>query len=93
MVKLNLLVLRCRDIQASKQFYEGLGMQFVQEQHGNGPAHFAAECDGMVFELYPLKPSEAADNIRLGFQTDTVRERILVTDPDGRKVELLPVPD
>lgn len=92
-MQLNLLVLHCRDIQVSKQFYQSLGMQFVQEQHSNGPVHFAAECGGMVFELYPLKPSEAADNIRLGFQTDIVKEITLVTDPDGRKVELVPVSD
>ncbi|MEB4592514.1 hypothetical protein VSS37_16130 [Candidatus Thiothrix sp. Deng01] len=43
-----------------------------------------------MFELYPLNAPEAADNIRLGFQTDTVAARTLATDPDGRTVELLP---
>ncbi|QLQ33687.1 MAG: hypothetical protein HZT40_21085 [Candidatus Thiothrix singaporensis] len=48
-MKLNLLVLRCRDINASRIFYGQLGMQFVQEQHGSGSVHYAAVFNGMVF--------------------------------------------
>ncbi len=65
--KLNLLVLRCRDIDVSREFYEQLGLEFEQEQHGSGPVHYAAVFEGMVFELYPLKEGEPADLSRLGF--------------------------
>jgi catechol 2,3-dioxygenase-like lactoylglutathione lyase family enzyme len=89
-VKLNLLVIRCRDIHASKAFYETLGIDFIEEQHGNSPIHYAANVDGTIFELYPLKTSEAADNIRLGFISPCITETIIFTDPDGRKVEVTP---
>jgi len=65
--KLNLLVLRCRDIEVSREFYEQLGFEFEREQHGPGPVHYAAVFEGMVFELYPLKEGEPADRSRLGF--------------------------
>ncbi|QDU14357.1 Glyoxalase-like domain protein [Gimesia maris] len=65
--KLNLLVLRCRDIEVSRVFYEHFGIVFEREQHGSGPVHYAAVFEGMVFELYPLKEGESADRSRLGF--------------------------
>lgn len=67
-IKLNLLVLRCRDLDVSKAFYEQLGFSFEKEQHGSGPMHYVAELDGLVFELYPLKQGIQSDQTRLGFR-------------------------
>lgn len=64
---LNLLVLRCRNIDVSKIFYEKLGFLFEEERHGKGPRHFAAEMNEIVFELYPLAEGETVDRSRLGF--------------------------
>lgn len=86
---LNLLVLRCKDLQASKRFYEDLGIQFEKEQHGNGPIHYAAVFSGFVFELYPAE-TQATDYTRLGFSSTQFAESIVLTDPDGRKVEISP---
>ena len=36
MHRLNLLVLRCRDIEAARQFYECLGMKFEKHSHDSG---------------------------------------------------------
>ena len=100
-MKLSLLVLRCTDIEQSKEFYSTIGMAFVREQHGAGPEHYAFEKDGFVFELYPGKP----DNTRVGFNVDSLErtvdslttrgyevrrtsKRALAKDPDGRTVEL-----
>lgn len=64
---LNLLVLRCADIQLSKAFYENLGLSFDKEKHGNGPEHYAT-CmnDGLVIELYPATERFPVDHCRLG---------------------------
>ena len=67
---LNLLVLRCQDIEKSKAFYEKLSFSFVQEQHGKGPVHYATTIGILVLELYPLGPN-SIDNIRLGFTLDS----------------------
>ena len=66
---LNLLVLRCTDIEVTAKFYRLLGFDFSQHQHGKGPKHFANEANGFVLELYPATDGRA-DNAALGFATD-----------------------
>jgi len=66
-LKISLLVIRCKDIDVSKNFYELLGLSFVKEKHGMGPEHYSCGHDGCVFELYPNKGEAPKDNNRLGF--------------------------
>jgi hypothetical protein len=40
-VSLNLLVLKTRQLEQVRAFYECLGVAFSRERHGNGPAHYA----------------------------------------------------
>jgi catechol 2,3-dioxygenase-like lactoylglutathione lyase family enzyme len=63
----NLLVLRCKDIELTRRFYEQLGLVFAQEKHGSGPKHYASESDGFVLELYPAAEGQPPDNVRIGF--------------------------
>ena len=70
MKQLNLLVLRCADIEQSRRFYEALGMTFVRHSHGSGPEHYAHEDERGVFELYPAKHYvTSTDATGLGFAT------------------------
>ena len=93
---LSLLVLRCRDIEVSKSFYEKLGIRFSKEKHGTGPEHFAAEFDGFVFELYPLKQGLQIDHSRMGFSFEnqptsfgiSKSNHTIIQNPDGRKIEI-----
>ena len=101
---LNLLVLRCHDINETKQFYEQLGLVFIKEQHGAGPKHFSTVLKGLVLELYPSSLSYPVDTCRLGFSVEhldqlpvydyrliTYREEhalLMLKDPDGRTVEI-----
>lgn len=104
-MKISLLVIRCKDMEVSKRFYELLGLSFVKEKHGNGPTHYSCEHDGSVFELYPNKGESPSDNSRLGFKVSDIEmivnqvtitdsyeftgnKTYVVTDPDGRKVEI-----
>jgi predicted enzyme related to lactoylglutathione lyase len=67
-VTLSLLVLKTVRLDAVRQFYEALGMRFVEEQHGSGPVHFAATVGAVVVEIYPLTGGATADtSTRLGF--------------------------
>ncbi|HEX2731005.1 MAG TPA: hypothetical protein VHM70_05345 [Polyangiaceae bacterium] len=43
MLNLALLVLRCQDLERSRQFYAALGLVFTSEQHGSGPVHYLIE--------------------------------------------------
>jgi catechol 2,3-dioxygenase-like lactoylglutathione lyase family enzyme len=65
----NLLVLRCKDIEVTRRFYEQLGLSFVEEKHGTRPQHYAWESGGFVLELYPAAEGQAPDNVRIGFST------------------------
>lgn len=72
---LNLLVIRASDLEASRAFYacclSGEGLEFVQEQHGQGPIHYACEDpeNGLVFEIYPASDQfPASTALRLGFR-------------------------
>ncbi|SMF66885.1 Catechol 2,3-dioxygenase [Alteromonadaceae bacterium Bs31] len=71
-MKISLLVIRCKDLEASKSFYQLLGFNFVKEQHGSGPVHYSCEQDGCVFELYPNKGESPQDNNRLGFKVSNI---------------------
>jgi hypothetical protein len=68
-LNLNLLVLRCRDVELTRRFYEKLGFVFTEECHGSGPRHYASESGPFVLELYPCTAAQPPDNVRLGFST------------------------
>ncbi|MBY0232484.1 MAG: hypothetical protein K2W96_24665, partial [Gemmataceae bacterium] len=67
-------------------FYEGLGLRFVRERHGDGPEHLAATLGGAVLELYPRGDGPPSSGTRIGLRVGG--ERRVVADPDGHKVEL-----
>lgn len=74
---LNLLVIRSADMEAAASFYEQLGFRFTLHAHGSGPAHYATEDAGCVFEIYPLRPGDAPTSaVRFGFQVESL-DRIL----------------
>lgn len=56
---LNLIVIRSVNPPLARACYEALGLSFVEEQHGNGPKHYACEmANGTVFEIYPLREGD-----------------------------------
>jgi lactoylglutathione lyase len=70
----NLLVLRCKDVEVTRGFYEQLGLTFVEEKHGAGPQHYASERGGFVLELYPAAEGQTPDNVRIGFSTPSLAD-------------------
>jgi predicted enzyme related to lactoylglutathione lyase len=67
---LNLLVIRTAQPEVLATFYSHLDLQFDYHCHGNGPMHYSADIDGLVFEIYPLlkNQAQADSSLRLGFQ-------------------------
>jgi catechol 2,3-dioxygenase-like lactoylglutathione lyase family enzyme len=70
MATLTLLVLRCRDLERSKQFYMALGLVFIKEQHGSGPLHYSSQLGTTLIELYPATSSTSS--VRLGLAVNDV---------------------
>ena len=72
-VRLNLIILRSLEPNETVSFYEITGIEFREEQHGNGPIHWAATLNGLVLEVYPAKSVEDVDNTtRLGFEFENI---------------------
>lgn len=86
-----LLVVHTERLDACREFYTGLGLDPVREQHGSGPVHYAVElAGGLVLELYPGRPEHTTGPLRLGLTVPAsgrlpAGEHVL-TDPDGRVV-------
>src|SRR5260370_25202440 len=70
----SLLVLRCKDVEATRRFYERLGLIFTKEKHSAGPEHYVWESAGFVLELYPSSENQPADCVRLGFSTSLLTD-------------------
>ena len=70
-MKLNMIVLRTTRMETLRAFYDALGLQFVEEQHDNGPVHYACELDSVVIEIYPTTKSDT-DSTMLGFDVESL---------------------
>ena len=62
---LSYVVLRCADLERSRQFYETLGLNLIPEQHGRGLKHYSCDLSGVTLELYPLA-DRPTSGLRLG---------------------------
>lgn len=66
--RLKLIVVRSTKMEKTVEFFTIMGMRFQSEKHGNGPVHFSAEFDDLVFEIYSVKNLGESDRTtRLGF--------------------------
>jgi catechol 2,3-dioxygenase-like lactoylglutathione lyase family enzyme len=92
MKRLNLLVLRCGDIEKSRAFYEIFGMTFHKHRHGSGPEHFAHADERSVFELYPAKEGER-DRTGIGFSSDDLEADFQKLKEPGWKPEEIQTTD
>lgn len=73
---LNLVVIAVRDLEAAKEFYGLLGLDFSSEQHGAGPRHYAATSGSTTFEIYPSDKAEIRNPLRIGFEVALVDRTI-----------------
>ncbi|MCB1179696.1 MAG: hypothetical protein KDK36_19115 [Leptospiraceae bacterium] len=73
-MKLNLLVIKSKNIHDLKDQYEMLGIKFEYHKHGEGPMHYSSIIDGIVFEIYPIKVDfiEIQGKLRLGFEVENL---------------------
>ena len=100
MASLELLVLRCENLERTRAYYEAAGLKFAQEQHGQGARHYSATLGTLVLELYPATPEQRPEvGLRLVFavyEPGEVERRWRAmgheghVDPDGRIVVLSP---
>jgi hypothetical protein len=72
-----LLVVRSHRPEGLREFLRALGLEFVTEQHGTGPVHYATRVGGLVLKIYPEGQTEiVASAHRLGFAVASLAETI-----------------
>jgi len=66
---LKLIVLRSHRVDELKEFYATLGIEFIKERRGQGPAHYAGAIGSAILELSPLAKGtpDPDKSVRLGF--------------------------
>lgn len=74
---INFIMIRTSRLIDIKDFYEGLGLELIEERHGNGPIHYSYEQDRLVIEIYPgaegnLPGWKDAGSIMLGFYVEGI---------------------
>jgi catechol 2,3-dioxygenase-like lactoylglutathione lyase family enzyme len=86
-VKLNLVVVRVNDLEASRRFYNSIGLVLTSERHGNGPQHYSADLDGVVVEFYPRSSDgDRTDQPRLGFSVPNINEVLAACQNAGGEI-------
>ena len=91
-VSLTLLVLKTRQVEQLRLFYQTLGIELTEEQHGKGPLHFAGRVGGVVIEVYPLADdgTPGDTSTRLGFAVENLAAVVQALQGIGTKVETPP---
>ena len=88
-ITLSLIVLRAKDIEKSLVFYQALGLEFIQEQHGKGPVHYSSIVGETVIELYSVTTLHPAYNLRLGFSVESLDDTVKKLKNIDAPMELL----
>lgn len=82
---LTLLVLRCRDIEKSRAFYDGIGLVLSAEQHGDGPRHYSACIGPSLLELYPHSGADSR-GLRIGLRVTDLSRALACAERLGGRV-------
>ena len=87
-VSLMLLVLKTRQVKQLRLFYQTLGIEFAEEQHGKGPVHYAGRAGDVVIEVYPLPAdgTQVDSSIRLGFVVKDLAQVVQALQGIGTKI-------
>ena len=100
--RLNYVVLRCADLERSRQFYESIGLRLVAEQHGAGAKHYSCDVSGVILELYPFA-GKSTSGLRLGLVVPDLQRvvealrsngtAVSTSEPDGAAAANVADPD
>lgn len=85
MATVSYLVMRTKDADKLKIFYETIGLSFVKEQHGEGPWHYSCMLGNFVLEIYPA--TDAISKDMLGFKVDNLESRLQELQKIGAQVK------
>ena len=90
--RLNLIVIRSGNIEASSEFYRLIGLEFEKHRHGNAPEHYASSCEDSVFEIYPATSKfPPTIGTRIGFRVDRCDDSVAMLESAGHTIASMPI--
>jgi lactoylglutathione lyase len=91
-MKINLIVIKTKNLHELAAFYELLGLKFEYHKHEQGIFHYSTLLGETVFEIYPLpkKITEVDSTTRLGFQVENLNN--LIGDLRTKNVNIIAEP-
>ena len=91
-VSLTFLILKTRQVEQLRLFYQALGIELTEERHGKGPVLFAGRAGDVVIEVYPL-PDDGTpidSSTRLGFTVENLTDVVQALQSIGTKIVTAP---
>ncbi len=83
---LTFVTLRCKDLDATRVFYETLGLETTIVRHRDGTHHYDCKAGDQSVELYPHRRGDSHD-LRIGFQVNNLAD--LLHDLRARGIEVV----
>lgn len=88
---INFIMIRSSNIESVRNFYQSLGLVFIEEQHGNGPIHYANTQDHLVIEIYPGDEGKVpswkdSGATMFGFYVEDIRKIVDTIDQQNGKI-------
>jgi len=81
-LRLDLIVLKSPNIERSKNFYEKIGISFVQEKHQQGLLHYSSQNIQPTIEIYSSKHN-LENHVCLFFVTVNLKEYTKMLEKNG----------
>jgi uncharacterized glyoxalase superfamily protein PhnB len=94
--KIDALIFTSSNVSKTADFYKGLGLELVDEKHGDGPIHYACEFGGVHFAIFETSkegkasPQEFGGSTKIGLNVDDVDEAYEIALNLGAESKLKP---
>ncbi len=85
MTRLSFVTLRCKDLDASRHFFETLGLESVIVRHKDGSHHYDCRAGEQTIELYPRRRGDT-NELRIGFHVTHLSEVLATLRAQGADI-------
>lgn len=86
MIKLNLIVIRANNVEASVNWYsQTFNLKFIAEKHRDDVLHYSAQLNEGLIEIYPAKQSSA--KITFGFAVEREDFERIISTCEAKKID------
>lgn len=83
--RLSFVTLRCRDLDASRHFFETLGLESLLVRHKDGSHHYDCRAGDQTIELYPRRRGDT-NELRIGFKVQRLGDVLANLRSQGTEI-------